>query len=127
MNDNFLEADTQNVKLFVAWTKEGNWMKTRLIQLIAGITMVVLCISVCTTNANAAVIWQDNFDDGNLDGWTIFGYPSMTDPTKTEGNFSASDFMLKVLDDDINCARNDSTVTEGTWSFDMFVPNGLFY
>ncbi|MHA2302738.1 MAG: hypothetical protein ACXACD_17465 [Candidatus Thorarchaeota archaeon] len=98
-------------------------MKTRWIQLIAGLTMSVLCISVCTTTANATVIWEDDFDDENLDGWTIFGWESMDSPVKIEGNFSAASGMLTALDDDLNVARHDSNVTVGTWSFDMFVPD----
>ena len=98
-------------------------MKTRWIHLTAGLTMFVLCISVCTTKSNAAIVWQDNFDDGIPDGWTFFGYEGVFDPDKIEGNFSVADGTLKVLDNDINLARHDSTVTVGTWSFDMFVPD----
>ena len=55
-------------------------MKTRWMHLIAGFTMFVLCISICTTTVNADLVWEDNFDDGNLDGWTIFGYENITSP-----------------------------------------------
>jgi hypothetical protein len=98
-------------------------MKTRWIQLIAGLAMVVLCISTCTTTTNADVIWEDDFSDPNLPGWSFYGYASITNYTKTEGNFSAADGTLKVLDDDVNVARHDSTTSVGTWSFDMFVPD----
>jgi hypothetical protein len=105
-------------------------MKTRWIQLIAGLTMFALCISVCTTTANAAVVWQDDFSDPNLPGWTIYGYTDRESPVKIEGNFSAADGTLKVLDDGINIARHNSTTDVGTWYFDMFVPDddyGAFY
>lgn len=104
-------------------------MKTKWIQLIAGLAMFVLCISVCTTTSNAAVVWSEDFE-GPLDDWTIFGYESRTSTATIEGNFSAADGTLKVLDDDINVARHDSTVNSGTWSFDMFVQDdgeGYFY
>jgi hypothetical protein len=104
-------------------------MKTRSIQLIAGLAMFVLCISVCTTTTNAAVVWSDDFETG-LDGWTIFGYESRTSTVTIEGNFSDTGGVMTVLDDDINVARHDSTVNGGTWSFDMFVQDdglGLFY
>jgi hypothetical protein len=99
-------------------------MKTRLIQLIAGITLCVLCISVWPTTA--AVIWEDDFDD--LDGWTFFGYED--DGTGNwsvlvegiEGNFSAEGGMLNVLDDGVRIAKHNSPANVGTWSFDMYIP-----
>ncbi|MFW9956304.1 MAG: hypothetical protein ACFFD3_17310, partial [Candidatus Thorarchaeota archaeon] len=66
-------------------------MKTRWIQLIAGLAMMVLCISTCTTTTSAAVIWQDDFNDGVLDGWTLYGYSVLESLVKIEGNFSAAD------------------------------------
>ena len=108
-------------------------MKTRWMHLIAGVTMFVLCISVCTTTANATVIWEDNFDDGTYEPeWTIFGYDDWDSPVEIGGNFSAASGMLTILDDDFNVARHESTTNVGTWSFDMFVPDdfpddGFFY
>jgi hypothetical protein len=96
-------------------------MRIRRMNLFAGFTVFVLCISVCTTTSDATVIWQDNFDD--LDDWTIFGYENTSSQVRIEGNFSAADGTLKVLDDDVNIARHESSVTVGTWSFDMYVPN----
>ncbi|MHA2356835.1 MAG: hypothetical protein ACXADC_16815 [Candidatus Thorarchaeota archaeon] len=95
-------------------------MKTESIQLIAGLAMFVLCISVCTTTSNAAVVWSDDFETG-LDDWTLFGYESRTSTVTIEGNFSDTGGVMTVLDDDINVARHDSTVNTGTWSFDIFV------
>jgi hypothetical protein len=100
-------------------------MKTRWIQLIAGLTMFVLCISVCTTTANAAEAWSEYFEAG-LTEWTIYGYiydELGEDPVPTEGNFSYASGMLVALDDDVNIARHDSDTSVGTWSFDMFVPD----
>ncbi|MFW9907488.1 MAG: hypothetical protein ACFFEF_02845 [Candidatus Thorarchaeota archaeon] len=101
-------------------------MKTRRMHLIAGFTMFALCISVCTTTSEATVIWEDNFDDGVLDGWTLFKYENLVTSVKDPGNFSAADFTLKVLDDDMNFARHNSIVNVGNWSFDMFVPNNEY-
>jgi hypothetical protein len=101
-------------------------MKTRLIQLIAGLAMMVLCISTCTTITNAALIWEDDFSDPNLPGWTIYGYIYTgygDDPDPIEGNISVVDGKLTSLDDDCNIARHNSTTNVGTWSFDMFVPD----
>jgi hypothetical protein len=90
---------------------------------VAGMTMFVLCLSVCTTTSSAALVWEDNFDDENLDGWTITGYESWSSLVTITGNFSAEGGALTCLDDDINVARHDSTTNVGTWSFDMFVPD----
>ncbi len=97
-------------------------MKTRRIQLIAGLAMVVLCISTYTTTTNAAEVWSEDFE-GPLEDWTIFGYIYDGYPVPTEGNFSSASGMLVALDDDVNIARHDSDTDVGTWSFDMFVPD----
>jgi len=97
-------------------------MKTRLIQLIAGLAMVVLCISSCATTSNAAVIWEDNFE-GPPEGWTFFGWSNLTTSYEIiEGNFTTVDGILKANDDDINIARHSSTTSVGTWIFDLFIP-----
>jgi hypothetical protein len=124
LNDVFPEANTQNVKLIVAWTKEGKQMKTRWIQLSAGLAMTVLCISICTTTTNAAEGWSENFEDPNLPGWTLYGYENTSSQVMIDANFSAADGTLKVLDDKVNIARHDSNISVGTWSFDMYVPDG---
>ncbi|MFX1484316.1 MAG: hypothetical protein ACFFCP_14135 [Promethearchaeota archaeon] len=98
-------------------------MKTRWIQLIAGLTMVVLCISVCTTTTNATEVWNDYFDNEDLPGWTIFGWSNLTASYEIiEGNFSAASGRLTSLDNDVNIARHDSDTNVGTWSFDMYIP-----
>ncbi|MFW9806757.1 MAG: hypothetical protein ACFFFK_08520 [Candidatus Thorarchaeota archaeon] len=97
-------------------------MKTQWMMGLSCLTMLVLFLSVFTGTAEATVVWSDNFDDGNYDGWTILGYNSTTlEPIA--GNFSAASGMLTSLDDDVNIARYTSTMTVGTWSFDLFVPD----
>jgi hypothetical protein len=98
-------------------------MKMRKMYLIAVVIVLVLCSSMGTTPSRAAIVWQDDFDDGNLDGWTVFGYESPYSDVMVGGNFSAASGRLEVSHDDPNFARRNSTVTEGTWSFDMYVPN----
>ncbi|MFW9806758.1 MAG: hypothetical protein ACFFFK_08525, partial [Candidatus Thorarchaeota archaeon] len=83
-------------------------MKTRWIQLFAVFSMFTLCISVYTTTASAAIVWQDNFSDPNLPGWTLYGYENTSSQVMIDGNFSAADGTLKVLDDKVNVARHDS-------------------
>ena len=98
-------------------------MKIGRIRVLAGFAMLILCISVCTNTSNAAEVWSDNFDDENLDGWTIFAYTNGTSLVTKAGNFSAAGGVMTVLDDDINVARYNSTTNVGTWSFDMYVPD----
>lgn len=86
--------------------------------------MFVLCISVYTTIADAAVVWQDDFSDPNLPGWTLYGYPNASSPVMIPGDFSSADGTLKVLDEDVNIAKHDSNIAVGTWIFDMYVPDG---
>jgi hypothetical protein len=102
-------------------------MKTKLMNLIAGCIMFVLCISTFTTTSNAAEVWSDDFETG-LDGWTFKGYED--DGTGsfialTEGNFSDEGGNMTVLDSKVNVARHNSTTNVGTWSFDMYVPDDI--
>ena len=86
------------------------------------LVMVILASSFGPMFASADVVWEDNFDDPNLPGWTIFGYENEFSQVTIEGNFSAASGVLEVLDDGMNFARHNSTTNVGTWSFDMFVP-----
>jgi hypothetical protein len=65
----------------------------------------------------ADVVWSDNFDDGNYNGWFV-----------SRGAFSADDKTLRTVpgypDYILYCP---SYVTTGTWSFDMLVgPDARF-
>jgi len=79
-----------------------------------------LVILLCTTlfmvfPCKADVVWSDNFDDGNYDGWYVLN-----------GTFSAIDHTLKpVLGDNKYLIAHLSTVTNGTWSFDELVGEGI--
>jgi hypothetical protein len=60
----------------------------------------------------AAEVWSDNFDDGNYDGWTV-----------EEGGYRVTDGVLENyfvdIDTHYHIIWNSSSVTEGTWSFDV--------
>ncbi|MFW9806756.1 MAG: hypothetical protein ACFFFK_08515 [Candidatus Thorarchaeota archaeon] len=98
-------------------------MKTKWMYLFAGFAILVLCISVYPVNVSADMVWQDNFNDGNYDGWTTFAFLDWNTGPTVAGNFSVEGGALTVLDNDVNYARHDSTVEVGTWSFDLFVPD----
>ncbi len=98
-------------------------MKTKRMYILAGITTLVLCMSIVTNTAQAAEVWSEDFNDELMTGWTTFAFESWEDGPIIAGNFSAEGGMLASLDDDGNFARHDSTVNVGTWSFDLYVPD----
>lgn len=71
------------------------------------IALVFLCsILVSATGfCYATEVWSDDFDDCNCDGWTVSG-------------FSAEDGTLSSTSA-AGTAYRESTVAEGTWSFDL--------
>jgi hypothetical protein len=77
--------------------------------------MVLLCFSLFMAfPSKADVVWSDNFDDGNYDGWYIWN-----------GTFSAMDHTLEpVPGDNMYFISHFSTVSNGTWSFDVLVGEG---
>jgi hypothetical protein len=60
------------------------------------------------------IVWSDNFDDGNYDGWIVWN-----------GTFSAEDHTLKPVLGAKYWIGHVSTVTNGTWSFDELVGGGI--
>ena len=77
------------------------------------VTLVVLLgiLSLASLSpSQAATVWSDNFDDGNMDGWTIY-----------EGGFTCAGYRLEGHSGvDFNDASHASTVAGGTWSFDVY-------
>ena len=62
----------------------------------------------------ATLIWEDDFDDGNYDGWTIHN-----------GTFSAANnyLLANFSEGEWHLASHASNVAYGTWSFDILVVN----
>jgi hypothetical protein len=78
------------------------------------ILVALLCISLCTMFppvCKAAPVWSDNFDDGNYDGWTVLN-----------GTFTAADHTLRSIGGG-GLIVHTSSVTVGTWSFDIMGVN----
>jgi len=98
-------------------------MKIRWIQLIAGLTMFVLCISVCTATANATVIWSDDFNVGNYDEWRICDNEALEllypDYGFNGSQWSATNGYLQLDQEGYGRITYPSTVAYGTWSFDF--------
>ncbi|MHA2425422.1 MAG: hypothetical protein ACXAEF_11590 [Candidatus Thorarchaeota archaeon] len=64
----------------------------------------------------SAVIWSDNFTDGDMDGWVTWAWPDL------ESNFTVIDGCVYSQGEDlINIAGHESTLAYGTWSFDILI------
>ena len=63
------------------------------------------------SQVSATVVWSDNFDDGNYDGWTV-----------EAGAFSVTNGALMSEDsvDDYDTIWNSSSTTVGTWNFSLY-------
>ncbi|MFX0168905.1 MAG: hypothetical protein ACFE89_06030 [Candidatus Hodarchaeota archaeon] len=73
-------------------------------------TLLLLCGSASWAPPSvAAVVWADDFNDGNFAGWTI-----------AYGAFSAADNTLRGDSSGWNYAYHSSIVAEGTWHFDVY-------
>ena len=88
--------------------KRTNW--SRYIA-VYGLSLLVAAL-ILQPAVQAAEVWSDDFDDENYDGWTI-----------SEGEFSVSDGMLTPSPgetlDYFSVIRHNSSITIGTWSFDL--------
>jgi len=77
--------------------------------------IVLLCVSLFMAfPCKAATVWSDDFNDGNYDGWTVLN-----------GTFSAEDHTLKSIGGG-GVIIYPSSVTTGTWSFDILGVNDTF-
>ncbi len=86
--------------------------------------MFVLCISVCTTTANATEVWSDDFNDGNYIGWTICNNMDLYNGSYgfANSNWSATNNYLQLDQEDLGIITHPSSVAYGTWSFDFKTP-----
>jgi hypothetical protein len=60
-----------------------------------------------STRCQATVVWNDNFNDTDYNGWTL-----------ELGSFTAADGSLRGVGA-TNALRHDTATTQGTWSFDV--------
>ena len=94
--------------------------------LVSGLLMLFFFSLLLTAPIKASVVWSDNFDDGNLDGWTISGasYYSFKNSILAEGNFSAADKTLRATGVEkylaYSFATHPTMTTTGTWSWDLY-------
>ena len=91
---------------------------------ISNITMTA-DFNICrfSNSIQAETIWSEDFDDGNISEWNIYGI-NATGPLPDElciGNFSLDGGILRATGEEWNIASHNSTIAYGTWSFDMDV------
>jgi hypothetical protein len=74
--------------------------------------VILLCVSSAMTfPCRAGVVWSDDFDDGDFEGWFI-----------DDGSFYVEDGTLRIMPgDDYYGLVHESFVATGTWSFDVLV------
>ncbi len=64
---------------------------------------------------SGVVVWSDDFDDGNHDGWTICENTVIV----PESNWTASNNYLELNQEEWGAISHPSNVAYGTWSFDF--------
>ncbi|MHA1963207.1 MAG: hypothetical protein ACXACG_00685 [Candidatus Thorarchaeota archaeon] len=75
------------------------------------LVMIGLIVALLiTTPSSAQLVWQDDFEDRNLEGWTV-----------SYGDFTAENGTL-TFEDPLGMGRvyHPSTGAYGSWSFDIF-------
>jgi hypothetical protein len=81
---------------------------------------LILIFSLFPQSADASIVWQDNFNSGNLDNWTV-----------TSGGWTVTDGKLDTyyIEGDLWQIWHASSQVTGTWSFDLYHPsdNSIFY
>ncbi|MFX0051531.1 MAG: hypothetical protein ACFE8U_09600 [Candidatus Hermodarchaeota archaeon] len=90
-------------------------IRRRIIIAIITLSMLVLSGNSLTTRAEGSfsgIVWTEDFDDGTYaPEWTVM-----------EGDYSASEYFLQAGNDKLQyyTINRTSTITSGTWSFDVF-------
>ncbi len=80
------------------------------------VVIILTCILVLAMGPSPSVATEilfDDFNDGNYDGWT---------PTEYGGGsiWTASEFHLQLNQTIIGAIAHESSVSTGTWSFDIY-------
>jgi hypothetical protein len=106
-------------------------MKRDIMVLLYVIFLSSIVLPIC----HSTVTWSDNFDDGNLDGWTISGTShagrSVEALVIAEGNCSASSYALQATGVPKMAAytyvSHPAGISTGSYSFDVFFNEGGTY
>jgi len=78
------------------------------------LVLLMLLVYGCGSDPNpdASVVWSDDFEDGDTEGWEQFGGEDKHFVSEGAVHFGTSGGVI----------THPSTVTTGTWSFDVFIP-----
>jgi hypothetical protein len=86
-----------------------------IIAMVLLLTLLVGCSSTpaeMTPTPDTSIVWSDDFEDGDTEGWEGWGSTKDDDFFVSEGVLSFSNGGV---------IRHPSTVSIGTWSFDVFL------
>ncbi|MFX1607129.1 MAG: hypothetical protein ACFFDD_14640 [Promethearchaeota archaeon] len=107
-------------------------MVDRLDYKIVGLAiLVLLCwMGFSPLACSSTMVWSDDFNDGNYDGWTICNNSVIS----TSTNWSAANDNLQLNEDawsntwgiSWGAISYPSSIAHGTWSFDIKVNESLF-
>jgi hypothetical protein len=80
-----------------------------------------LGVDAVPTRSSLAVVWEDDFNDENIDDWETMGinFTDPENPLDVPANFSLDGGILRAAGNFDSHANHISTVTTGTWSFDV--------
>jgi hypothetical protein len=104
--------------------------RLRVIAKISAFLILVLSINI--NLCQASVVWSDNFDDGDLEGWKISGASYAGRVVQTlvvaKGNCSTADKTLRETStpkmSGYSYVAHSNGVNKGTWSFDAYYNEG---
>ncbi|MFX0170184.1 MAG: hypothetical protein ACFE89_12660 [Candidatus Hodarchaeota archaeon] len=87
-----------------------------------GIMFLLCWMGCCPPACRSAVVWADDFNDMNTDGWEIWGM-NYTEPAPLPGSYSVSEGMLRFqgVTGHWTIASYNIAQGVGTWSFDLDV------
>ena len=91
-----------------------------------------MLLSINVNLCQASIVWSDNFDDGDLEGWKISGasYAGRTEQTLVvaKGNCTIADGTIRETStpkmSGYTYVAHPNGVNEGTWSFDAYFNEG---
>jgi hypothetical protein len=73
------------------------------------VLFTILFFGVTVNRCAAVLVWNDDFNDGDHNGWTI-----------EVGDYTVDDFVLRPSDDD-SVIWVTSVTAVGTWTFDLYL------
>ncbi len=90
-----------------------NSMKSRTLNVATIVVLTfLLLIGIFSAPVSAAVVWSDDFSDGNYDGWTILGGAFNT-PVSPKYSLTCSPAGLSMI-------YHPSTQFNGNWIFELY-------